>query len=87
MTYIKITIKCSHYFICTFILIKGSNTVQAELLKGYPNAEVATDMASSVVKAIKYVTKSSMKIIQVGTWRNVFSNVSKLLAVISYLKP
>ena len=60
MTYtIKITIKCSHYFICTFILIKGSNTVQAELLKGYPNAEVAIDMASSVVKAIKYVTKSS----------------------------
>ena len=56
---LKVTIKCSHYFICTFILIKGSNTVQAELLKGYPNAEVSIDMASSVVKAIKYVTKSS----------------------------
>ena len=31
----------------------GPDTVQSELLKGYPSALVATDMASAVVNAIK----------------------------------
>lgn len=48
-----------NYYINAFILIEGSNTVQAELSKGYPNAVATIDMASSVVKAIKFVTKSS----------------------------
>ena len=40
---------------------KGTRAVHAELSKGYPNSEVTVDMASSVVKAIKSVKRTTEK--------------------------